>query len=137
MLRGPFRILGGVLVATILCPILLPLAILIGYPSLVIIGIGYAIHGFAGRLDRPAGVATVWAAYLGLFLILHGIVICFDTALAGAPPTAEEKRFGTRLAYLGGGIAGVSVLLAYLLDVRHRAKGKQGRKDTSLDNEWA
>ncbi|MEW4571134.1 hypothetical protein AB1L88_24960 [Tautonia sp. JC769] len=137
MLRWPFRILAGVLVLTTVCPILLPLALLIGYPSLVVIGLGYAVLGATGRLERPAEVAAVWAAYLGLFLTLQGIVICFDTALAGAPPTAGEKRFGTRLAYLGGGIAGVSALLAYGIDLRHRADGTKSPDETPLDNEWA
>jgi len=75
----------------------------------------------------------VWAAYLGLILILHGIVICFDSALAGTP-TIEQKRFGNRLAYVGGAVAGVAVVFAYAIDLRQRAVKMEAVKPNPLDD---
>jgi hypothetical protein len=106
----------------------------IGYPWLIVIAATSAARWNAGRLDRPGQVAAVWATYLGLILVLHGIVICFDTALAGASPTAAEKRFGTWLAYLGGAVAGVGAATAYAIDLRRRSRKKETAKPLRLDD---
>ncbi len=105
-----------------------------GIPWLIGIGIWYALHSIDGRLERPAQVAAVWANYLGLILILHGIFICFDTPLAGAHPTIAQKRIGNRLAHLGGAIALVSVILAYAVDLRRRGVAKRAAKAAPLDD---
>jgi hypothetical protein len=118
--RGAFLPLAVTLVVTAGSLILLPLAILLGYPWLFGIGIWYAGMWYAGRVAKPAQVAAVWVTYLGLIIILHGIVIGFDTALAGAPPSEEQKRFGRKLAYAGGVIAAVSVVAAYAIELRSR-----------------
>ncbi|WP_165247267.1 hypothetical protein [Paludisphaera soli] len=96
MLRGPFGCLGAFLIGVTLTVVFLPLAFLVGYPALAALGLWYLARGVLGRLERPGEVASIWTAYLGLILILHGIVLGFDTPLAGAPPTPEEKRFGAR-----------------------------------------
>lgn len=124
MLQRPFVYLGALLLATVLCPIFLPLAVLLGYPALLVIGTGFVFKWLNGGLKRPGQMASLWATYLGFVLILHGVVICFDTALAGAPPTAAEKRFGNNLAYLGAVVAGTSAVSSYLLDPGRRPLGK-------------
>jgi hypothetical protein len=45
-----------------------------------------------------------------------------------------EKRFGTRLAYLGGAIAVVSAVVAYLLDSGKRPERKKAASPDSLDD---
>jgi len=114
--RGSFGILAALLLATVACPIFLPLAPLLGYPALLVIAVGSALSWYRGRLDRAGQVASIWALYLGLILVLHGIVLCADTALAGDPPTAAQKRFGTGLAYLGGSLAATAAVAAYALE---------------------
>jgi hypothetical protein len=100
------------LLATVLCPIFLPVALFLGYPALLVIGAVVVFQWFTGTLERAGQVGCVWLMYLGLIVILHGVVICADTALAGAPPTAEQKRFGNGLAYLGAALAGASAVAA-------------------------
>jgi hypothetical protein len=134
VLKGAFLPFGIFLLATTVCLVFLPFAILIGYPWLIGIGFWYAGLWYAGRVVRPAQVAAVWVAYLGLILILHGILLGFDTALAGAPPTAEEKRFGRMVAYLGGAIAGVSVVAAYATEIWLRIVGEKPDKGFPLDD---
>ena len=72
--------------------------------------------------------------YLGLIVLLHGILIGFDTALAGAPPTDAEKRFGRRVAYAGGAIAAFFVVIAYAIELRIRFVGKKLDKEFPLDD---
>jgi hypothetical protein len=131
--QGAFKPFGIFLIVVAVSIMLLPLAVLIGYPWLLGIGVWYAGCWFAGRVPRPAQLATVWVAYLGLILVLHGILIGFDTALAGEPPSPEAKRFGRRLAYLGGGIAAVSAVAAYALERRHGSKAANSKKDVPPD----
>jgi hypothetical protein len=137
LIKGPFLFLAVLLAGTVVCQIFLPLAVLVGYPALVLIGLWYTTRWLAGRLERPSEIVAVWIAYLGLILTLQGILLCFDTALAGQSPTAEQKRFGTWLAYLGGAIAILAVILAYAIDLRLRRKSAHGKatKPTALD-EW-
>jgi hypothetical protein len=136
VVKGPFVFLAILLLGTLVCPIALPLAILLGYPALVFIGLWYAGRALAGRLERPAEVIAVWVAYLGLILTLNGIILCTDTALAGTSPSLEQKRFGIWFAYLGGAVAVTAVVAAYTLDWRRRAAHKQAVKPTLLDD-WA
>jgi hypothetical protein len=134
VLRRSFAPLGLFLLVTAVYTILLPLAILIGYPWLIAIGVWHAGRWFAGRLERPAQTAAVWVAYLGLILILHGIVLCFDTALAGTSPTMEQKQFGTRLAYSGGAVTALAVIVAYSLEFTGRTYTKHSGKPDLLDD---
>lgn len=128
MLKGHFLPLATFLLATVICPFFLPLAMLFGYPWLIVIGVVQGRRWYAGHLQKPAQVTAVWVAYLGLILILHGIAICFDTPLKGAPPTEEEKRLGTGLSYLGGVVSTVSVVVAYVLDLlRPSVRGIKGK----------
>jgi hypothetical protein len=133
MFRGPFLFLALLLLGCVVCPIFLPLAVLGGYPALLAIGTWSILRGIFGRLDRPAASAAIWMIYLGLIVTIHGILLCFDTALAGAPPTAEEKRFGTMLAYLGGSLAGASAVVAYVVDRKPCIKKLDARKPAPLD----
>ncbi|MFO0890644.1 MAG: hypothetical protein U0790_16055 [Isosphaeraceae bacterium] len=84
MFRGPFVLLGALLVSIIVMPILLPLAVLLGYPLLLIIGGVIFARWLAGHQERPGEMAAVWAAYLGLIVTLHGIILAADPA--GATP---------------------------------------------------
>jgi hypothetical protein len=136
VVKGPFLFLALLLLGTVVCPIFLPLAVLLGYPVLVGIGLWYLGRSLLGRLETPAEVMAVWSAYLGLILTIQGILLCADTALAGAPPSAEQKRFGTGLAYLGGAVAVASVVAAYALDLRRRTAHKKAVKQATLDD-WA
>jgi hypothetical protein len=136
VVKGPFLFLALLLIGTVVCPLFLPLAILLGFPVLFFIGLWYAGRWLTGRLERPAEVVAVWAAYLGLILTIQGILLCADTALAGASPSAEQKRFGTGLAYLGGAVAVASVVAAYALDLRRRAAHKKAVKPGMIDD-WA
>jgi hypothetical protein len=71
--------------------------------------------------------------YLGLVVVLHGILIGFDTALAGEPPTPETKRFGRTGAFLGAALAAISVVAAYALEWRHRSIAAKLKKGVPLD----
>jgi hypothetical protein len=134
MFRGPFLPLACFLGATAVCTIFLPFALLFGYPWLIGIAIWYTGRWMLGRLEKPAEVAAIWTAYLGLILILHGAVISFDTALAGTPPTAAQKRFGNRLAYVGAAIALTSIIVAYTVDLRRRIMARRAAKSAPLDD---
>lgn len=116
MLQRPVVVLVALLLAMLACPIFLPLAPLLGYPALFVRGASLWFRWSVGTLKRPGQVGSVWAMFLGFVMILHGIVLCFDTSLAGAPPTAEAKRFGNRLAYLGAAVAGTAAVAAYALE---------------------
>ena len=89
--RPSFVVLGMLLLATVACPLSLPLAPLLGYPALVVIAVRLTLEWLEGRLERPAQAASTWGVYLGLVLILHGVLIGFDTALAGAPRTPARS----------------------------------------------
>src|SRR5262245_38798705 len=127
MLQRPFVLLAVLLLATLVCPISLPLAPLLGYPGLLVIGCGLLGKALNGELERPGQKAFIWMTYLGLVLILHGVVLCSDTALAGAPPGAGQKRIGQGLAYAGAGLAGIGAIVAFLLDPGRRREVVDGR----------
>ncbi|MFO0952694.1 MAG: hypothetical protein U0835_16410 [Isosphaeraceae bacterium] len=125
MLRGPFAMMAVLIVGVVTCPIGLPLAVLLGFPMLLGIAVWYVSMALKGRrVDRPLQIVAVWSAYLGLILTLQGIMLAMDTALAGAPPSEEEKRFGRMVAYSGGTLAGAAVVAAYALEWRYRSAGK-------------
>lgn len=130
MFRGPFACMALLLLGSTVTLIFLPLAVILGYPTLLAIALYYFGRWVVGRLADPVGVAAIWAVYLGLVVCLHGILICFDTALAGAPPTPEEKRFGTNLAYVGGALAVAAVISAYALE----AGGRHAKPKTADAN---
>lgn len=125
MVRGPFAFLAVVLTVGVGTVVLMPVAVLLGYPGLVLAGVWAAREWAAGRLDRPAGTAAVWATYLGLVLAVHGLVLGADTALAGAPPSDEQRRAGARLAWTGGALAGAAAVAAYAAG--RRGSGASGR----------
>ncbi len=130
MFQQPFKGLAIFLIATILCPICLPLAVLVGYPALLMVGVACLVRWRQGELKTPAQAVSLCAMYLGFVMILHGVVVCTDTPLAGSPPSAEEKRFGTGLAYLGAAIAGGSAIAAYWFSPpRPLAKGVSPEKN--------
>jgi len=101
----------------------LPLAIFVGYPALLLIGLESLLRWLNGELKGPGRRASLWAIYLGFVLILHGITICFDTPLAGGSPSDEQKRIGNGLAYLGAAMAGVSAVVSFVLDPRPASSG--------------
>jgi hypothetical protein len=113
VLRGPFLILAILLVTGTVCPILLPGSNLLSYLALLGIALWFAGRWWAGHLKNPAAMAAVGACYLGLTVLLHGIVLCWDTPMGGVPPTDEEQQSGTGLAYLGGAVAAVTAVVAY------------------------
>ncbi len=133
MFQRPFRHLAVFLVATILSQIFLPLAVFIGYPWLLIIGVALLLKSLKGEIKSPGQTAFLWAIYLGFVMILHGVTICSDSALAGAPPSEEQKRFGNGLAYLGAAIAGISAIAAYLLELARRA-ARSGGVPAAIDD---
>jgi hypothetical protein len=113
----------GLVVATAVGIFLLPfwpLIVLLGYPVLLISAIVFPLYWFVGLRRgvsrRLCQLAAYWVLGLGIVLTVHGIIMSMDTALAGAPPTEQEKQFGRRVASTGGGLAVLAAFGAYALD---------------------
>ena len=69
-----------------------------------------------GLLSRRfAQLVCFWTICLGLVFMIHGIIICMDSALKGPPPTPEEKRLGLIIAYAGRGPVGARGRRRYVL----------------------
>ena len=97
----------------------LPLVPLLGYPVLAVIALVFLANWFwveeRGLLSRRfAQLVCFWTICLGLVLMIHGIIICMDSALKGPPPTPEEKRLGRIIAYAGAGLSGLAAVGAYV-----------------------
>lgn len=138
---GP-AVLLGIVALTPLWIITLPLAALVAVPGLILFAfvcaaraVGGAVKAAArrdpGEALRAARRLAFALAAFGFLEILAGISANVDIALAGAPPTAEEKRAGRERAYRGGWLAGLSAVAAFACQPRARP-GKKPEADDDL-----
>lgn len=129
-----------------LWPIGLPLLFLTAYPCLALGGAWFtlcAIWSMATgmwkkepwRIVRAVQQIGFAGGCLGLLALLVGIAMGIDSALAGAPPTFEEKARGRTIAYNGAAVAVGSLVVAYMMDlVGRKLAGKEPEKRLLADD---
>jgi hypothetical protein len=125
-----------------------PIILILAFPTLIGGGLWFtgkavfllartALRRDGNDLCRGLQAAGFAVLCIGFLLILKGVVMSIDMSIAGAPPLFEEKAEGKRLAYLGATIAGVSAVVAYVLDLLARALSPDVAKKKSLPDDLA